>query len=133
MSLEYPLQTLNSHERQTSVYAGFEDEPNALHSFKDSFLTLFDLLKLTLNYSHWILLFAALFAFVLAGGFFTYNFAVLKELVEVLNIRLHGNCLKCPSFFSNLENWTETNYWMVSWIKLLSLHPLELPYLYCIY
>ncbi len=83
MGLEYPLQTLNVPEGETSIYAGFEDERNALYLFKDHFVTLFDLLKLTLNCIHWVLLISALVAFVLAGGLFTYNFAVLKELVEV--------------------------------------------------
>lgn len=77
--MEYPL---NEFGREMSLLSENEDK-NVLVSLKDAIVTIKDLLKLTLRCSHWVLLIVALVAFVLAGGFFTYNFAVLKELVEV--------------------------------------------------
>ena len=82
MDLEYSLRRNTIPEGRVSVYEGYEDS-NVFHSIKDTFVTVLDLLKLTLRWNHWLLLIIALVAFVLAGGFFTYNFAVLKDLVEV--------------------------------------------------
>ena len=82
VNLEYGL-TPNFQER-LSIYTDLEDK-NVFVSIKDSIVTLKDLLSLTLTWKYWALLFLALATFVLAGGFFTYNFAVLKQLVEVRN------------------------------------------------
>ena len=50
---------------------------------KNAIMVVWDILRMSFTWFHWLLFALALVVFVLAGGFFTYNFAVLKELVEV--------------------------------------------------